>query len=201
MRRIKLWVLSFLLAIPVLSLALSSPVPMLQNVANQMIAELQKNQGQLKSNPKIIHRIVNKVLVPHIAVDRMAGSVVGRGYWSSATPAQRKQFIEEFKYLVVNTYANALASYDGDVVKFYPLRGAVSNTVQVRSVIIRKSGQRITINYNMTNQGGQWKVYDFSIEGVSIVNNYQSQFAETLSSGGISALITKLQSFNRGRGA
>lgn len=200
MRTLRITFLTLLFAIPALCLAASSPVPMLQGVANNMIAQLEKNKRQLKSNRKIIHRIVNSVLVPHISINRMAGSVVGRRYWNSATSSQRKQFVKEFKYLVINTYSNALASYDGDKVKFYPLRGAVtSRAVRVKSVIIRKSGQRIPISYNVINTDGKWKIYDFAIEGVSIVNNYRSQFSSTLARGGMPALLKMLYRHNRGR--
>lgn len=199
MRKIKIMWLALLFALPVWCFAIESPVPMLRGMANDMIQQLKKHQGQLRSNPKIIHRIVNNVLLPHIAVDRMAGSVVGRRYWLSATSAQRKAFVKEFKYLVTNTYSGALASYDGDIVKFYPLRGGVeSRTVNVKSVIIRKSGQRIGISYNVVYLNGKWKIYDFSIEDVSIVNNYQSQFASTLASGGMTELLKKLRQFNQG---
>lgn len=196
MRRLISGFLSIFLIVPMLALA-DSPVTMLQNSANQMISQLEKNKSQLK-NKKVIHQIVNSVLVPHIEMNRMAASVVGRNYWMAATPEQQQQFIQEFKYLVINTYANALSSYNGDRVEFYPMRGGENaQAVQVKSVIIRLNGQRIPISYNVTNTGGVWKVYDFSIEGVSIVNNYQSQFANTLTQGGLPLLIKQLYSFNR----
>src|SRR3989339_482550 len=189
MRRALISFLSLFLIVPILALA-DSPVVVLQSASNQMIAQLEKNKRQLK-NKKVIHQIVNNVLVPHIEMNRMAASVVGRNYWTSATKAQQQEFIQEFKYLVINTYANALASYNGDRVEFYPLRGGASGqTVQVKSVIIRLNGQRIPISYNVVNVSGVWKVYDFSIEGVSIVNNYQSQFANTLTQGGLPLLIS-----------
>lgn len=197
MRRVLISFLGLFLIAPLLALA-DSPVAMLQGSANQMIAQLEKNKSQLK-NKKVIHQIVNTVLVPHIEMNRMAASVVGRKYWTSATPEQQRQFIEEFKYLVINTYSNALASYNGDRVEFFPMRGASNaQAAQVKSVIIRQNGQRIPITYNVVNSNGAWKVYDFSIEGVSIVNNYQSQFANTLSQGGLPQLIKQLYSFNRG---
>ncbi len=200
MRLLNKTLIAILMCLPVWVMAASSPVPMLQSVANKMIAELQKNKNQLRSNPQVIHRIVNSVLVPHIDMTRMGASVVGREYWNKATPQQRAQFVNEFKYLVINTYSNALSSYDGDIVKFYPLRGGInSSAVQVKSMIIRKSGQKIPISYNVSNYSGKWKVYDFAIEGVSIVNNYRSQFSGTLNNGGMPALLQALQRFNRGR--
>lgn len=183
-----------LLAVSTVVMAAQSPTTMLQSAADKMIAKLSQNKNQLRSNPNVIHRIVNSSLIPYIDVNRMAGSVVGRNYWQQATPAQRRAFVSEFKSLVINTYSNALASFDGDTVKFFPIRGGVNRRyLRVNSVIVRKSGQRIPISYNVLKTSRGWKIYDFSIEGVSIVQNYRAQFANTLTQGGIPQLLKKLK--------
>lgn len=194
--------LLFLLILFVQSAFATTPVATLENVADQMLTYLQRNQSQLARNPKIIHHIVDRVLVPHIDVDRMAGAVIGRRYWEKATPAQRKAFITEFKYLVVSTYSAALASYDDDTIRFYPLRkhSIHQKRVRVRSVIIRKSGQRIPISYNLVKNNNRWEVYDFSVEGISMVQSYHSQFASLLARGGMPALLKRLAAHNRRHG-
>ena len=103
---------------------------------------------------------------------------------------------------MISTYSATLASYDGDRVQFYPERGngnaAGQTIVTIDSVIIRRNGQRIPISYNLNKNGGQWKIYDFSIEGISLVQSYRSQFAETLTQGGMPALLKRLIAHNRG---
>lgn len=177
-----------------------SPSAMLQGVANRMTAKLERHQAELKKNPALIKKIVNTVLVPNISINRMAGMVVGRKNWYAASPAMRRQFVHEFKNVVINTYSNALASYNGDKVKVFPVRTGVNGRrfIRVKSLLIRRSGQKIPISYNLVNDAGRWKVYDFSIEGVSIVQNYRSQFSNTLASGGIKLLLTKLSQHTRG---
>lgn len=181
------------------SFAENSPTSMLQNVANEMLTYLHQHQAELNKNPKLISGVVERVLVPHISVNRMAGLVVGRQVWQSATPMQRQTFIDQFKKLVISTYANALASYDHDRVQFYPLRGGYKGQkmITVNSVIIRQNGQHIAISYNLVKTENGWQVYDFSIEGVSMVQNYQSQFSAVLAQGGMSALIEKLKKYNQ----
>ncbi|EKD77932.1 MAG: Toluene tolerance protein Ttg2D [uncultured bacterium] len=127
----------------------------------------------------------------------MSAAVVGEP-WRSATAAQRAQFKQEFSYLVTTTYAAALSSYDNDKVFFQPLREnfAGRQTVQVNSVIVRKNGQRIAVNYNVVRAGDKWRVYDFSIENVSMVQSYRSQFASVLAQGGMPALLTRIQNHN-----
>jgi phospholipid transport system substrate-binding protein len=199
LRAIRLGLLAVLLFVSGLTFA-ASPVSTIQSAANRMVSQLERNKSSLNSNPNIIHRIVNSVLVPIIDVNRMAGSVVGRSYWSKASSSQRSQFIREFKQQVINTYSAALSSYNGDKVTVYPLRSGYQGkkTVVVKSVIVRKTGQRVSVNYNLVKRSSGWKVYDFSIEGVSIVQNYRSQFAGPLANGGLSNLIKQLKKHNRG---
>jgi phospholipid transport system substrate-binding protein len=146
----------------------------------------------------VIRKIVNQVLLPNVDLERMSASVVGR-YWRTATPAQRSQFEKEFSYLVTTTYASALSSYNNDKVTFQPIRGDFSTrqTLQVSSVIVRTNGQRIPITYDVSRGANQWKVYDFSIEHVSMVQSYRSQFADVLAQGGMPALLARLQHHNK----
>jgi len=178
-----------------LCFAAESPTAQLQTVANKMISQLESNKSQLH-NMSVIRRIVNQVLIPNIDVDRMSASVVGR-YWRTATPAQRTAFESEFSYLVTTTYASALSSYNHDKVTFQPSRDDASvQTTRVHSVITRANGQRIPITYDVTRHGDSWKVYDFSIEHISMVQSYHSQFADVLQSGGMPALLARLKSHN-----
>lgn len=171
-----------------------SPSAVLQTAADRMVAQLDQHKNQLH-NSAVIHKIIDNTLVPIIDANRMAGMVVGRQNWYAASPQERREFVALFKKYVISTYSNALASYDDDRLKIYPVREDTANQrfVSVKSAIIRKSGQKIGISYNMVQTQGQWKIYDFSIEGVSIVQNYRSQFSSTLASGGMRELIRKLQ--------
>ena len=180
-----------------LCFALISPTVQFQQVADRMISQLENNKSQLHKM-SIIRSIVNKILLPNVDLDRMSASVVGR-YWRSATSVQQNQFKKEFSYMVTTTYASALSSYDDDKVNVHPLREnyATLQTVRVNSVIIRKNGQRIPITYDVVRHGDSWKVYDFSIEHVSMVQSYRSQFANVLASGGMSALLSRLQYHNQ----
>jgi phospholipid transport system substrate-binding protein len=191
--------IAFLLLIvtPFCFAAVESPATQLQQAADQMIAKLESNKSQLHSM-HFIRGVVNQVLLPNVDLDRMASSVVGRD-WRSATDAQRQQFKKEFSYLVTTTYASALSSYDHDKVSFQPIRGDIASqqTLRVNSMIVRKNGQRIPITYDVSRYGDSWKVYDFSIEHVSMVQSYRSQFSGVLANGGMPALLTRLQNHNQ----
>ncbi|OGT33209.1 MAG: hypothetical protein A3C44_06000 [Gammaproteobacteria bacterium RIFCSPHIGHO2_02_FULL_39_13] len=199
MKIIKFFNIAFLLLLisPLCFADSASPVTQLQAVADKMISQLESNKTQLHQM-QVIRNIVNHVLLPHVDLSRMSSAVVGRE-WRLATPAQREQFQKEFSYLVTTTYASALASYDGDKVTFQPLREdyAAKQTVRVSSIIVRKNGQRIPITYDVERNGNAWKVYDFSIEHVSMVQSYRSQFQGVLAQGGMNALLVRLKIHNR----
>lgn len=198
-RKFLVVILGLMMIIGVAQAQVASPVTVLQTAANQMISSLAQNKGKLKQNTGIIYGIVNRVLLPYIDLNRMSMAVVGRQYWTSATPAQRSEFIKQFTHLVTSTYAAALASYDDDVVKFYPIRGdySKSNTLTVRSMIVRRNGQKIAVDYNVVRNGDSWKVYDFSIENISMVQSYRSQFADVLSRQGMDGLLKQLKAHNQ----
>lgn len=194
--KIRLW-FGFLLCFMV-SVALAqepAPLAMLQNTSQQMLDALKQNKVSMKSNSRVIYNIVDRILLPHVDLDTMSRSVVGRTYWNQATPAQQAQFKKLFTHQVVQTYSSALQSYNNEQVKFSPIRAydPSAGRVQVQSTIIRGNGQTIPVSYRLLNVGGTWKVYDFSVEGVSLVQSYQAQFADALSQGGMANLLTKMQ--------
>ncbi len=140
-----------------------------------------------------------QVVVPHAAIDEMAKRVLPPQTWNSATPSQRSQFSKQFTTMLVHTYASALADYNDQVIHFYPVRGGYQgrNTVQVNSSIERTDGPAISVNYSLVLRGSQWKLYDLSVEGVSMLESFRSQFADSLSKGDIQNLIQELAAHNR----
>jgi phospholipid transport system substrate-binding protein len=193
------WVLLFSFLITNVALANDpAPLSMLKQTSAQMLSALKQNRAQLQNNPNLIHRIVVQILLPHVDLDSMSRAVVGRSYWSQATPAQQSQFKKVFTDTVIRTYSTAISSYQEEQIKFYPVRGFnIGQTqAQVRSEILRKNGQVIPVSYRLVQKNGQWFVTDFSVEGVSLIQSYQSQFAGVLSQNGFSGLLTRLKQHN-----
>ncbi|MFU8797138.1 MAG: MlaC/ttg2D family ABC transporter substrate-binding protein [Gammaproteobacteria bacterium] len=181
---------------------MESPLPMMERTANQMLRELKQDQQKIKQQPDFVHQLVRRVLLPHVDLPMMARMVLGRDMWAKASPRERQEFTEEFTTLLLRTYASALSAYNDQQVEFFPIRGGVDNKVrvQVESKIVRKDGPPIPLNYRLLHQGKEWKVYDFTVEGVSMIESFRSQFAEQLSQGGgMTALLNTLKEHNRMR--
>jgi phospholipid transport system substrate-binding protein len=163
----------------------SDPVSMLQSLADQMIANLRANKATLKTNPNYVYSLARKIVVPHADLSEMSKRVLPPQLWNSATPAQRSRFENEFTTLLVRTYASALSDYTDQTVEFHPVRGGVTgkSTVRVDSQIIRTDGAPINVNYRLIRQGSVWMLYDMSVEGVSLIESFRSQFADKVSQG------------------
>lgn len=177
------------------------PLTMLKNTSDQLIVELNKHLGELKNNDPLVRNLVKRIVVPHIDTTGMSQAVIGRLYWQPATPQLQQQFIAQFSTYVIRTYAAAFASYDGETITFNPIRGYTTDQtrVQISSIIHRKDGPAIQVQYRVVNKNNAWLIYDFSVDGVSLVENYRAQFAEPLQQGGLSLLVKKLVEKNVGR--
>ncbi|MCD6045784.1 MAG: mlaC [Gammaproteobacteria bacterium] len=178
--------------------ALSDPVTQLSQTADQMIAALKSNKATIKSNPAMVEDLARKILLPQVNADLMAKLALGRDGWNSATDQQRVDFTESFTTLMIRTYASAFSAYTDQTVKFYPLRPGDINDgrVQIKSEILESGGPAIPVNYRLLQQGDTWKVYDITVDGVSLIQSFRSQFAGELSQGGMSQLLAVLNQHN-----
>lgn len=148
------------------------------------------------SRAKLIQLIDAKV-VPHFNFASMTALAMGQN-WNKATPEQKKRLTEEFRTLLVRTYASALAAYSDQKFDFRPLRAKPTDTdvtVQVR--VLQQGAQPVPIDYSMEKTAAGWKVYDVMVGGVSLVANYRTEFANAVRATGIDGLIKDLQAKNR----
>jgi phospholipid transport system substrate-binding protein len=193
MKGIKSIVFAAVLSMTQLLWAQPSPMPMLEGTANQIIATLKQNKSNLKSNPQVIYQAVQRYLLPNVDVSGMSRSVLGRQAWSKASASERQQFSAAFTRLVIRSYASPLAEYTDETVKFLPIRGSLtSHFLRVNSIIVRSNGQSIPLSYSLVSKNGTWKIYDLSVEGVSLLQSFHSQFAEALRNSSMQELIKQM---------
>jgi phospholipid transport system substrate-binding protein len=180
--------------------AQTNPVTELNSIADQLINKLKENKTTLKDNPAQVYSIANDILVPYADINEMAKRVLPPKIWNSASSSQRSEFSRQFTTLLVHTYASALANYTDQTIHFFPVRGgyAGKSTVQVSSQIERPDGPPVNVSYRLVAEGSGWKLYDLSVEGISMLGSFRSQFAEQLSKGDIESLIATLKEHNSG---
>lgn len=181
--------------LPCIAWAISSPVVMLQNVSDQMIVSLKKNQAQIKKDPSIVYGLTEKILVPHVDISAMSRLALGRQHWMAASEAQRQEFKKAFLNLMIRTYSSALSSYNDEQIKFKPPRADYEkqDRLKVDSVIVQRGGPSIPVSYRVFKRNDQWKVYDITVDGVSMVQSFNSQFANEIARGGMDGLLKAMK--------
>ena len=174
-----------------------APDVLVKNVTQEVVQLITKDkQIQAGDRAKLVEVIEAKVL-PHFNFTAMTALAMGQN-WGKATPEQKKRLTEEFKTLLVRTYASALAAYSEQKFDFRPLRAKATDTdVTVNVRVIQPGAQPVTIDYSMEKTGSGWKVYDVMVGGVSLVANYRTEFANTVRASGIDGLLKNLQTKNR----
>ena len=178
--------------------AQESPMPMLENSATQILSTLKANKGSLKNDSHIIYEAVARYLLPNVDVSGMSRSVLGRNAWRRASASEKDQFAKAFTQLVIRTYATPLAEYTNETIEFLPMRGSLEGRfVRVNSVIVRSNGKNIPLSYSLVALNGKWKIYDLSVEGVSLLQSFRSQFAEALQNSSIQELIKQMKQQNK----
>ncbi len=189
--------LSVLWLLPQTVMAEQSPEIMLEQAAEQMLAELREHDSELRSNPEQLHALVEEVLVPHVDLEVVSRWVLGK-YWRTATPGQRTRFAREFKGMLIRFYSSALLEYADFRFRFHaPRMKKDARRVVVRSEVMRSGGPPHSVNYSLIRRDDEWKVYDVTIDGVSVVTTYRSSFAEEIRRGGLDSLLKKMADWNR----
>lgn len=184
--------LIFVCSSPVL--AQDSPLALAESTSQEMLKALNANRAALQQNSDQIYDLVQEILLPHFDFTTMSRWVLGK-HWRTATPDQRERFANDFRTLLVNTYSKALLEYSNEKIEFLPLSAAAdSDDVTVRSEVHVRGQQPIPINYSMHRKDGAWKVYDVTIEGVSLVSNYRNTIDSQIRREGLDATLDKLRS-------
>ena len=176
--------------------AQEAPDALVKTVTLEVVDLITKDKEiKAGSRAKLIQVIEAKVL-PHFNFTAMTALAMGQG-WNKASPEQKKQLTEEFKTLLVRTYASALAAYSEQKFDFRPLRARPSDTdVTVNVRVMQPGAQPVTLDYSMEKTGSGWKVYDVQVGGVSLVANYRTEFANTVRNSGVDGLIRELKKKN-----
>ena len=176
--------------------AAPSAQELVQSVSEQTLAKIKAEKDIIKANPDRIYDLVNEYVLPHFDFERMSRWVLGK-YWRQADARQQSAFVQEFRTLLVRTYATSLSDYSDQSIEYLPFRDdETAEEVTVRSEVAQPGGFPIPINYNLHKRNGDWKVFDVTIDGISLIANYRTTFAREIRTDGIDALIKKLADRN-----
>ncbi|HLX27275.1 MAG TPA: ABC transporter substrate-binding protein [Casimicrobiaceae bacterium] len=183
-----------LIALP--ALAQEAPDALVKRVSQEALTVIKTDPRVQDGDVAHIRDLIEAKIAPYFDMDRMTALAAGRAY-RQATPEQRKRLADEFKTLLIRTYANALNQYRDQTIDYKPLRAEPNATeVTVRTEVMRPGQQPVPIEYSMEKTPSGWKAYDVIVAGVSLVTNYRDEFTQQIRQGGIDGLIKALAAKN-----
>jgi phospholipid transport system substrate-binding protein len=175
-----------------------APDALVKRLAEETLTTIRGDKDLQTGNPAKVKQLIEAKLVPNFDTARMTALAMGRN-WRATTPDQQKQLVEQFKTLLIRTYANALTNYRDNTMNYKPLRANPGDTeVVVRTEVTRPGQAAVQIDYSMEKTPDGWKAYDVVVAGVSLVTNYRDEFNDTVKSSGVDGLIKVLENKNRG---
>ncbi len=190
-------IIAFLMLIISLpALATGDPEQLIKDTTSQVLDAIKANLASYQDDPSSLYRLVEEVVSPHFDFPRMTDMALGR-YLGEVSVDQRPTIEYEFRSLLVRTYGGALLEYNQQEIIYLPMEGAIEDgKVKVRSEIEQPGGFPIPIDYSMHLGDDGWKVYDISVDEVSLVTNYRSSFARAIKKTGVDGWIRTLQERN-----
>ena len=177
-----------------------SPDALIKELSTGVLDAVKTDKTIQAGDVQKVITLVETRVIPHVNFQRMTASAVGRS-WRQATPEQKMKLQDEFKTLLVRTYAGALAQVKDQTIEMKPLRSSPTDTEVVVRSEVRGKGEPIQLDYRMEKAESGWKIYDVNVLGIWLVDNYRSSFAQEISAGGIDGLIAKLAERNKAAAA
>jgi len=175
-----------------------APEELVRSTADVILAEIKANRDLYAKDHARLYQMADEKVLPHFDFRRMSQWVLGR-FWRDASQAQRTAFVAAFRDLLVRTYSTALLNYKDQEIVYLPApRRAGEDDVLVKTEVKQSGQPNIPIYYSFyKNRDGAWKVYDVTIEGVSLVTNYRSVYATKIRDKGLDALIAEISANNK----
>jgi len=168
------------------------PQEKVRETVDAVLAVLQDKSMQGEENTGKRRAKMRQAVFQRFGFEEMAQRALGQ-YWSKRTPAEKKEFVTLFSDLLERSYITKIESYTGEQQVLYTKESIDKDYASVRTEIVVQRDANVEVVYQLLRRDGNWQVYDVVIEGVSLVNNYRTQFNNIISRESYDALVKKLK--------
>jgi phospholipid transport system substrate-binding protein len=180
-------------AMPTAAPSTLGPQELVENSAKRMLVELDANRAMYAKDPAKLDALVATVLLPNFDTEYAARLVLGQT-WRTATPEQRKRFVDAFYHSLLHNYGAALVDFTADRFNILPYKGDPNDTMAtVRTEVKRSSGDKVPVNFSLRKTDGVWKAWDVVIEGISYVKSFRTDFGAEIQQKGLDEVISRLE--------
>ncbi|CAM4046398.1 ABC transporter substrate-binding protein [Comamonas aquatilis] len=169
------------------------PDLLVKRVSTDVLETIKKDATLRTGDTSRLNALVNDKVMPYVDFRRMTSAAVGPA-WRKATPEQRQRLQDEFKSLLIRTYAGALSQVGDQTISVKPVRMAAGDTDVLVRTQVNGRGEPVQLDFRLEKQADGWKLYNFNVLGVWLVETYRNQFAQEINANGIDGLIKTLAS-------
>jgi phospholipid transport system substrate-binding protein len=173
-----------------------SPELMVQRISQDILDEIKADRSLQSGDISRLNDLVDRKVMPYVNFQRMTALSVGRN-WRQASPEQQRLLMNEFRTLLLLTYADAVRQVTDLTFKIAPVRMRPEDQqVVVRTTVLRPGKEAIQLDYRLEKTADSWKIFDFNILGLWLIEHYRTQFNQIVSAEGIDGLIRSLREKN-----
>lgn len=170
------------------------PDELVKSVTETLQAQISERRDELANDADLLAELIDELVVPHFDIPRITRLVLGL-HGRDATPEQLERFGNAFKSMLFQSYAGALLEHGDSVsIEWQPLQLAPdAKRATVQSTLIRKDAAPVPIGFVMQRHDDGWKVFDITVENISLVNNFRAQLNSQISRSGLDAVTKRLE--------
>ena len=189
-----------LLVIGLLSTAtaeIRSPEMIIEQTSTQLLDIINQESDRIREDVKFVDSIVNDIIVPIIDLQSMAKLILGK-HWKTAPEQQRNDFIDEFKNMLIRTYAKSVADFGHAEINIIPTAEAQKGKFyRVKTQVTLSGSPPLNVDYVFRQQKDkQWKAFDLVVDGLSMIKNFRSSFSQEIEETSLDALINRMRNTN-----
>ena len=173
-----------------------TPEQIVEETATEVLRVVNEEAQRIKNEPGYVNELIDEMILPIIDLQSMRKLILGK-HWKTASEGQRAKFIEEFKSMLIRTYAKSIADYGHAKVSVKaPKNKKQGKYYTVNTELDLGSGVPLNVAYVFRRSSDTWKVFDLSVDGLSLIKNFRTSFSQEISETSLDALIERLANTN-----
>jgi len=181
------------MSVNAVTIAEKDPLLQAKKVSDQLMVRIDQERLQLEGDSNRVTQLANELVFPYVDVTKMARFAMGAN-WRTATPEQQQAFVDLFKKILLNSYARSFLKLHIDRIDFSVSRpGSGGKDVEIPATVVEKSGNLVAVVFRLLPAGDSWKIYDVEIQGVSLLLNYRSVYANDIDQKGLPAVLEQMR--------
>ncbi len=175
-----------------------TPEQIVEQTSTELLKIINEQSARIENEEGYANQVINDLILPLIDLQSMGKLILGK-HWKTASDEQRTQFIEQFKFMLIRTYAKSVVNFgNAKVIVFPPQDGQKGKRHRVKSNLDAGSGTPLQVDYVFRRKDDSWKVFDLVVDGLSLIKNFRTSFSQEISETSLDALIERLASTNTG---